>query len=147
MLFSIVVNIFRYLLREYHRKFGGFKFELVYRPINPVNRRFSLIYRYRCGPVNGLPPVIFSLISRRARLQLTCGKRMRRLGPNTSECFCCGRSTGPHCRPIIANLTILFYIYSFLNVPPLLRHFRMIFVYSFLYVWNVTSCVETMEHF
>ena len=67
-------------------------------------------------------------------------------GPNTSECFCCGRSTGPYCRLIIANLTI-FYIYSFLNVPPLLRHFRMIFVYSFLYVWNVTSCVETMEHF
>ena len=66
-----MVNIFRYLLREYHRnynenrskntKFGGFKFELVYRPVNPVNRRFSVIYRYRCGPVNGLPPVIFSL--------------------------------------------------------------------------------------
>ena len=66
--------------------------------------------------------------------QRTRGKRMWRLGLNTSECFCCGRSTRPHCRPIIANLTILFYIYSFLNVPPLLRHFRMIFVYSFLYV-------------
>ena len=79
------------------------------------------------------------------------GKRTRRLRPNTSECFFCGRSTGPHCRPIITNLTILFYIYSFLNVPPLLRHFRMIFVYSFFMFetllvvwkqWNISKCSD-----
>ena len=30
-----------------------------------------------------------------APAQRTRGKRTRRLGPNTSECFCCGRSIGP----------------------------------------------------
>ena len=82
-----------------------------------------------------------------APAQRTRGKRTRRLGPNILECFCYGRSTGPHCRPIIANLTILFWMFHhycdtlewFLYILFCMFETLLVVVWK---QWNISKCSD-----